>query len=110
MSMELRSLYESLSTKDYVIIDVVNHKVGTTYYSDVYKVSAHAKEGYLKINKYLMEYIANHGNDIKSIQYQYNGKTISTNQQFKRLVQLSSEDIHRVIFKKQDTTVVVFIE
>lgn len=110
MSMELRSYYESLSTKDYAIIDVVNHKAGTSYYSDIYTVSEHAKEGYLKINKYLMEYIANHGNDIKSIRYQYNGKTISTNKQFKNLVQLSSKNIHSVILQQRDTTIVVFIE
>lgn len=40
----------------------------------------------------------------------HNVKTMSTNQQFKKLVQLSSKDIHRAIFKKQDTMVVVFIE
>lgn len=58
----------------------------------------------------MMEYIVNNGNDIKSIQYIYNGRMVNTNEQFRRLVKLSSKDIHNITFQKQDTTVYIYVE
>lgn len=108
MSKDLTAYYEMKSNGGWSSAEVVTNETDDGYYSDVYKTSVKAGDGYLKINRYAMQYIENNAG-VKTTAYVYKGVPVNTPCQYRKLIGLTAKNIHKIYFEKQDSILNIII-